>query len=177
MSIKEDAGVAEQWHPKFDGITHLNVYTKAKTALGLELTNFARKPFRHPLLGFFESSEGLHYFLKTGRNFKEFRNLWGYKAKELGVQLCRDPNNIVLDYQFDWMFRIGLVAKITQNPELFERFIESELPFTHYYYYGDPDSLDKCKVVNAKETGTLVTDLEDIRTFLKAGHSGLIGKR
>lgn len=166
----------EQMHPKFDGITHLNVYTKAKTKLGLRLTNFSHDPFWHPLLGQFESSEGLHYFLKTGRKFKEFRTLWGYKAKELGVELCRDANNIVLDYQFDWMFRIGLVAKITQNADLFEMFIDSDLPFTHYYYYGDPDSLDKCKVVNAKETGTLVTDLEDIRTFLKAGHTGLIGK-
>ncbi|MNV92956.1 hypothetical protein D3C71_1875940 [compost metagenome] len=92
------------------------------------------------------------------------------------MSLCRDPANITFDLQFDWMFRIGLVAKITQNQELFEMFIESELPFTHYYYYGDPDSLEKCKVVNAKETGTLVTDLEDIRVFLKAGHTGLIGK-
>lgn len=175
MSIKEDAGVAEQWHPKFDGITHLNVYTKAKTELGLKLTNFSRNRFWHPLLGWFESTEGLHYFLKTGRQFQELRDLWGYKAKELGVQLSRE--HMKLDYQFDWMFRIGLVAKITQNAPLFEMFIESELPFTHYYYYGDPDSLDKCKVVNAKETGTLVTDLEDIRTFLKAGHTGLIGKR
>ena len=166
----------EHLHPKFDGLTHLNVYTKAKTKLGLALTNFAHTPFRHPLLGFFESSEGLHYFLKTGRKVQEFRGLWGYKAKELGVQLCRDPNNIVLDHQFDWFFRIGLVAKITQNAELFAEFIESDLPFTHYYYYGDPDSLEKCKVVNAKETGTLVTDLEDIRKFLKEGHTGLIGK-
>lgn len=110
----------EQLHPKFDGITHLNVYTKAKTKLGLRLTNFSHDPFWHPLLGQFESSEGLHYFLKTGRKFKEFRTLWGYKAKELGVELCRDANNIVLDYQFDWMFRIGLVAKITQNADLFE---------------------------------------------------------
>ena len=164
------------WHPKDDGVTHLNVYTKAKTQIGRDLTNFSHHPFRHPLLGHFESSEGLHYFLKTGRKNQEFRKLWGYKAKELGVAYCKIPDNIVLDYQFDWMFRIGLVAKITQNPELFEAFIASELPFAHYYYYGDPDSLDKCKVVNAKETGTLVTDLEDIRAFLKAGHTGLIGK-
>ena len=169
--------VRKEWHPSTDSIDHINVYTKARTPLGLKLTNFAHEPFWHPLLGQFESSEGLHYFLKTGRKHQEFRKLWGYKAKELGVSLCREPANITFDLQFDWMFRIGLVAKITQNQELFEMFNESELPFTHYYYYGDPDSLDKCKVVNAKETGTLVTDLEDIRKFLKEGHTGLIGKR
>lgn len=163
------------WHPKDDGITHINVYTKSKTLLGRDLTNFSHRPFKHPLLGEFESTEGLHYFLKTGRNFQEFRKLWGYEAKKVGVELSRD--NMVMDLHFDWMFRIGLVAKITQHPDLFQAFIESELPFAHYYYYGDPDSLDKCKVVNAKGTGTLISDLEDIRNFLKGGHTGLIGKR
>lgn len=166
--------VVNPLHPKFDGVDHLNVYTKAKTVLGRALTNFAHYPFKHPLLGDFESTEGLHYFLKTGRNFKEFRKLWGYEAKKIGVELSRE--NMVLDLHFDWMFRIGLVAKITQNKELFEAFVESELPFAHYYYYGDHDSLDKCKVVHTKGPGTLVTDLEAIRTFLKAGHTSLIGK-
>lgn len=175
MTLRRETTVTETWHPKDDSITHYNLYSKGRSTLGRMLTNFTHSPFKHPLLGKFESTEGLHYFLKTGRNFQEFRTLWGYNCKQRGVELSRE--HMVLDLHFDWMFRIGLVAKITQNPELFEMFINSDLPFTHYYYYGDPFSLDKCKVVPTKGTGTLVTDLEDIRVFLKAGHTGLIGKR
>ena len=73
---------------------------------------------------------------------------------------------MVLNHDFDYHMRLGLIAKVTQNPKLFKMFMECDLPFTHYYYYGDPNS-DKCKVVSPKRPGKLVTDLEEIREFLR----------
>ncbi|MND22187.1 hypothetical protein D3C81_401640 [compost metagenome] len=159
--------------PMMDGVTHCNVYTKGRTELGRLLTNFPRIPFRHPILGDFDSSEGLHYFLKLGeenkatgevKRFEEFRTLYGFEAKQRGVELSR--THMVLNHDFDYHMRLGLIAKITQNSKLFRLFVESSLPLTHYYYYGDPNS-DNCKVVSPKRPGRLVTDLEEIREFLR----------
>lgn len=160
-------------NPMFDGVTHCNIYTKGRTGLGRALTNFAMTPFKHPILGEFLSGEGLHYYLKVGeenkatgevKRFDEFRQLWGIEAKQRGVELSR--THMVLNHDFDYHMWLGLLAKVTQNPKLFKMFVESDLPFTHYYYYGDPDS-GQCKVVSPKRPGKLVTDLEEIRTFLR----------
>ncbi len=160
-------------NPMMDGVTHCNVYTKGRTELGRLLTNFARTPFKHPILGNFESGEGLHYYLKVGienkatgdvKRFEEFRTLWGIEAKRRGAELSR--THMVLNHDFDYHMRLGLLAKVTQNPKLFKLFLASTEPLTHYYYYGDPDS-NNCKVVAPKNPGRLVTDLEEIREFLR----------
>lgn len=156
-----------------DGVTHCNVYSKGRTGLGRALTNFAMTPFKHPVLGEFMSGEGLHYYLKVGienkatgdvKRFDEFRSLWGVEAKKRGTELSR--THMVLNHDFDYHMRLGLIAKITQNPKLFKMFMEKDWPLTHYYYYGDPES-DNCKVVAPKNPGRLVTDLEEIREFLR----------
>jgi hypothetical protein len=68
--------------PSEDGIGHINVYSKAKTKLGRELSNFSFSPFTHPEDGKFNSIEGYWYWL--GCKQEKLRKVWGYAAKRLG---------------------------------------------------------------------------------------------
>lgn len=151
--------MTDQIDPLKDGVNHINTYSKGLTALGKALSNFPRSPFHHPLWGSFDSAEGLWYYLSTGLQHEALRNLSGFKAKEFGKTLERVHND-----RFDQDFRIGLIAKIVQNPELCKQLLESTLPFEHYYVYGTPPS---CKVVVPESGQKIVNWLEDIRTFLK----------
>lgn len=123
--------------PTKDGIDHINIYSKAKTELGRFLTNFAHTPIDNKF-GHFESIEGLWYWLGT-RNDK-LRNLYGFLAKKLG----RESETITLlpTEEFKSIIKEAIKQKLDNNPIMKTKFIESSLPFKHYYAYGT-------KVVNA----------------------------
>lgn len=40
-----------KYTPDNDGITHINLYSKSRTVLGRQLSNFAHSPFKHPKYG------------------------------------------------------------------------------------------------------------------------------
>lgn len=150
--------------PSKDGTNHINVYSKANTKLGRDLSNFSFSPFVHPEDGEFKSVEGYWYWL--GCKEEKLRKVWGYAAKRIGRE-CGAP---------DWMsgedfkrkIKLALRAKISQNPKLSKEFQLSTLPLTHYYYYG---SMDNCKVITVSEGQWIIDELEAIRNELKKGIS------
>src|ERR1041384_4927148 len=86
--------------PRDDGLTHLNVYSKAKTLLGRLLSNFANTPVDLGVDGCFKSIEGYWYWLglKESDPLRDMlREAVGGAAKALGRKL-RAP---------DWAIGIG----------------------------------------------------------------------
>ena len=150
--------------PSKDGITHINVYSKAHTKLGKDLSNFSFSPFVHPEDGPFKSVEGYWYWL--GVQDDKLRKVWGYAAKRLGREL--GAPDWMSSKDFKRKVKLALRAKISQNPKLSNQLKTSTLPLTHYYYYG---SMDNCKVITVSEGQWIIDELEAIRHELKQGLS------
>lgn len=115
-----------------DGVTHLNVYSKARTKLGRFLSNFAHAPVDLED-GRFESLEGYWYWLNTEQD--NLRNLYGYEAKRLGKMYGRREYAPRRD-EFQARFKAALTAKLTQYPGAWKELKECKLPLTHYYVFG-----------------------------------------
>lgn len=128
--------------PIDDGVTHINVYSRARTALGRFLSNFALSPFTLPDHGSFESVEGYWYWLATGCKHEHLRILHGHEAKVAGKKLERVE---VLD--FESKIRVAIRQKLLTHRGFLSQLIASDLPLTHYYYYGSIDN--KPKVIDA----------------------------
>jgi len=110
-----------------DGVTHINVYSKAKTEIGRWLSNFAYSPFNidgHTFLGV----EGYWYYLTTGDI--SLKNHYGYKAKEEGRK--REKTAEIDEDKI----RQALDIKLKTYPDKMREFAETSLPLTHYYEYG-----------------------------------------
>ncbi len=117
--------------PNEDGITHINVYSKAKTELGRFLSNFAHSPVNTPD-GHFESLEGYWYWLKTYDDY--LRELYGYKAKEYGKKLPVANQTVNKS-----KFKKALYQKVKNNSEWLKEnplWNDLSLPLKHYYVYG-----------------------------------------
>ena len=141
-----------------DGKDHINIYSKGETELGRYLSNFAHTPFNHPLYGGFQSVEGFWYYDLTGK--EGLRSLYGYQAKSKGQELCKNVIN------GEWgvnrpQIKIAILCKLTQNdPELLLEFLDSDLPFRHYYKFGD-------KIVEPEEGKWIVEFFTELRELLK----------
>ncbi len=116
-----------------DGVRHINCWSKARTALGQLLSNFANTPFHHPQHGAFASVEGFWYWCATGMKHTQLRRLYGASAKSYGSKLPR----VEMDEEtFRDLIRSAIRCKLEQNSKLRDLFIESTLPFEHYFVYG-----------------------------------------
>lgn len=121
--------------PKRDGVTHLNVYSRARISLGRFLTNFAHAPFTLPQEGRFASVEAYWYWLSAPVGVREqLRDLHGWQAKKLGRKLRgkdfpRRPD-------FEHKIRRAIRAKLQQHPERLDELARCTLPLTHYMVYG-----------------------------------------
>lgn len=120
-----------------DGITHINVYSGGKTELGRWLSNFTKAPFQLVTDGSFDSVEGYWYWLQlSGVEGREgLRKLSGISAKKLGQKL-REGVEVTYDDEFKTKIKTAIAMKILTYPNMFDKFIESTLPFTHYYDFG-----------------------------------------
>lgn len=147
-----------KFDPDKDGVDHINVYSHGRTALGRKLTNFANTPFKHPQYGWFSSVEGLWYFIKSGMKHDNLRRLYGASAKAQGIQFAVVPMD---EDEFRKIIREAIHAKVMQNPDLYKEFIESELPFVHYYVYGS-------KVIPKDKHHWQMEYLEQLRSEIKA---------
>jgi hypothetical protein len=116
-----------------DGVTHINIWSKAKTELGQSLSNFANTPFTHPEYGTFASVEALWYWLATGKIHNELRRLYGMSAKTYGSRLLRVEMD---EAEFRKIICEAFRCKIEQHPKLKEAFTRSTLPLEHYFVYG-----------------------------------------
>lgn len=118
--------------PSEDGITHINVYSKAETELGRFLSNFSHTPIRLSD-GKFESLEGYWYWLKTQDD--KLRSMIGYEAKQYGRTLPIVHSGIDKS-----RFKKALKVKINNNREWLANntlWNDLSLPLTHYYVYDD----------------------------------------
>lgn len=145
--------------PDKDGVDHINIYSKGHTQLGQLLSNFALSPFTHEEFGDFKSVEGFWYWLATGMCDDHLRTLYGFKAKDYGRQLQR----VEID-DFKIFIKKAIILKIEQNPDIAKLLSKSDLPFTHYYYYGNKDN---AKVVLDDKNYWFVEWIEMMRRYVK----------
>lgn len=114
--------------PFDDGATHVNIYSRGRTALGRFLSNYAISPISTED-GEFKSIEGYWYWLSV--QDERLRRMSGYAAKKLGRQL-RAP-----DWREDPEFRrkvtAAMAAKLLANPDMLAQLTRLELPLDHYY--------------------------------------------
>lgn len=173
----------EEIIPSRDGIDHINVYSKSQSLLGRDLSNFASKPIQIPRYGLFTSIEGFWYWLRCylvgytwtteqKERLKSLRGLAGYKAKKVGKELLAV---LVADDWADFpedVFRETIIEairiKITSYTYLQRGLLNTSVPLTHYYYYGEPDN---AKVVDAGH-GWVIEGIESIRRDLFISESG-----
>lgn len=146
--------------PSEDGITHINIYTKGATKLGKDLSNLAPIGFVHPVFGYFRTVEGFWYWRKTGGVHDALRECSGFEAKKLGKTLerveCLTFNEDVLE---------AIRCKLRQNVDLRIALTASELPFAHYYFYGDRN--DDPKVIHLPQYDWMVDEITRIRKVCK----------
>ena len=146
------------YKPENDGIDHINVYSKGKTNLGKFLTNFAKTPFELPKDGTFQSIEGYWYWLLAMDHPHSYvlKDLYGFKAKLVGRSLTNNTDWSD-DEDFKNSIKQAIAAKIQQCSDYqYEMFIDSKLPFTHYYVYGG-------KVVKVPKSDWIIEFLEGLR--------------
>ena len=146
--------------PTKDGVTHINIYSRASTKLGRALSNFAPLGFELPDHGKFASVEGFWYWLGTGCKHEKLRSLAGFDAKKYGRKLER-----VAVEGFEDKIKVALKCKLEAHPGLKRAFTESVLPFKHYYYYGLPDN---AKVVEVENCDWIVDYLHKLRSEYQA---------
>lgn len=125
--------------PNFDGVNHINIYSKSLCALGKLASNFSYTPFELNGYGKFASMEAFWFYIGTGSKHEELRPLYGNRAKMLGKTFEK-----VFNPDFLTIIEQGIRAKVEQTPSLKKMIEENNLPWKHYYFYGD---LNRCKVV------------------------------
>lgn len=145
-----------------DGVDHLNVYSKGRTLLGQQLSNFAHLAINHPKHGFFASVEAYWYWVSTGLQHDSLRRLYGATAKTAGIRF----NPVKMDESdFVNLIQDALRLKVAQNPKLREAMKKSTLPFRHYFVYGSNPPL----VRESRKHMWQMQCLENIRKNLQEG--------
>lgn len=146
-----------------DGVTHLNVYSKASTELGRWLSNFEQVSLSLPE-GEFESLEGYYHYLKILHSLKtanveldtlpydikvrliRLQRSHGKTAQTIGrdikqrliqegVRIQNRPTE-----EFNRLFENALRLKLESNVEMFQRLqsaMEDGIPLVHYYVMPD----------------------------------------
>lgn len=122
--------------PDEDGINHINAASKGKTKLGKALSNFGHYPIEHPQYGHFECLEGMWYWLITGKQYDELRHVAGYPAKQLGDEIMKGKEFFVDESSFKEDMLEGLRCKLRQHRTLLNMLVNTNLPITHYNWYG-----------------------------------------
>jgi hypothetical protein len=144
-----------KFKPEEDGITHINIYSKGKTELGIFLSNFAFSEIT-TMDGNFASIEGYWYWLSCRDD--NLRDMYGWKAKDYGREFGGR------DWMDDSLFKLKIMAAITTkiagNTKFIEQLKKSDLPFVHYYVYRN-------KIIEPKEGKWIWEHIENIRELLK----------
>lgn len=118
--------------PKLDGVTHINIYSNAKTNLGMFLSNFTYSPITIEEDGHFDSVEGYWYWLSNRQDV--MRSVQGYTAKKVGKSY---PKIVQLEEgEFKRKIIEACWIKIHSNPHMLNLFKNSTLPFAHYYVFN-----------------------------------------
>jgi hypothetical protein len=152
-------------NPDEDGVTHINVYSKAKTELGRFLTNFAYSPFVCAD-GAFDSIEGYWYWLGTSHPDRDkLHKLSGWEAKSFGRKIKAADWPAEDDVEFKAKIKDAINRKLLAYPKALEALVATDLPLKHYYVYGGTHA------VEPPENSWVLEHLEWIRTSLKEMNS------
>jgi ATP-dependent protease HslVU (ClpYQ) ATPase subunit len=134
-------------NPHRDGIDHINIYSRGKTEVGRQLSNFAYSPFTHIKYGKFNSIEGLWYYLITGGQHEVLRDLYGFKAKKIGRELINQDEWNLVDTEnpdFKEDIREGIRQKLREDKKLLKMLCKTEgKPLKHYYVYESKKKFDE----------------------------------
>ena len=158
--------------PKEDGITHINVYSKGKTHLGRQLSNFAHTPFHHPKYGYFASVEAFWYWYSAWTHFEvkfdALRAIHGFQAKKVGLILrdeqLRQKTPLPDAVDFEQQVKAALLAKLEENAELKAELGSNTLPLIHYYTWGEGE---KVKITYPQTNLYIVDYLEKLSRYYK----------
>jgi len=110
-----------------DGVTHINIYSKARTSLGRWLSNFTDSRFTLDGIEY-GSIEGLWFSYTTGQ--EHIRMLHGFKAKQEGAKFEK-----IREIDED-LVRRAIDEKLRNNPDKMRELAESDLKLCHYYEYA-----------------------------------------
>ena len=159
------------WSPVNDGVDHINIYTKSKTLLGRLLTNLHDCQFTVPGYGTFQSLEGFWYYYLTGCQHEEFHDKRGFDAKKSGKSvrydridkegLTEDQKSVILE---------AIRCKLRQNRDILLALARSDLPFAHYYFYGEPEN---AKVIELPQYDWMIEEFERFCNLLKEKNYGV----
>lgn len=138
-------------NPDEDGITHINIYSKAKTELGRFLSNFTQCKLNTED-GPFVSIEGYWYWLSCKDD--NLRELYGWKAKSYGREF--GGTDWCDDDEFKRKILNAIEYKVRHSDEFYQEFVDSKLPFVHYYVYDG-------KVVEPKDGKWILNFLTEWR--------------
>lgn len=154
----------EDLDPLLEGITHINVYTKSKFALGKGLSNLANISFEIDEQRF-QSLEGFWYWNITGKQYESFKNMTGFEAKKKGLVLCEEGRAVTNSDNpaFQEEIKRAIRAKIKQNPELLIELIKSTLPLKHYYYHQGTKNILSFKITDKSKYQWQLDEMERIR--------------
>ena len=153
------------FEPKNDGIDHINIYSKGKTELGRLLTNLAPVSFIHTEYGYFECMEAFWHWYLTGMKHDEIKRLNGFQAKKQGQKFRNDREDVgglTGNQKKELLFAIQ--CKLNQNIYILTLMKNSELPFAHYYFYGNEDNP---KIVQLPQYHWQIEYFEKVRNYLK----------
>lgn len=155
MSVVRIGGV--DYHTEDDGVTHINVYSGAKTELGRFWSNFSATDTQTPH-GWFSSLEAYYHYLKITRSLatipdipselnisvelEKLKRLSGKPAQNAGRELRKKMAGFgiyTIDVPDEWFnihFKEALVNKLNYNHAMRDKTLANELPFVHYYVMG-----------------------------------------
>lgn len=137
--------------PETDGIDHINIYSKGKTALGQVLSNFWMCEIETED-GTFWSVEAYWAWLSVNELCNKRNDLRakmsGWAAKQRGHQLVAEYGKR-FEPRFEEKIMGAIRYKINRFKPLIKPFIK-DLPFVHYYCWGDANKGFKKVDVTAK---------------------------
>jgi hypothetical protein len=142
-----------------DGIEFINTYSKGKTTLSRDLSNFANSPFTHPKLGYFQSVEAAWYYIYTGCLHDNLRKIHGSKAKIEGrKKIPPEWKNEVIQLTDEFKEKIleCIQCKLRQNKHILMALIATDLPLVHFYANGN-------RIQNKPEYNWALIEMDRIR--------------
>lgn len=132
---------------EYDGITHVNVYSKSRSPLGRLLSNFAYTPVTIDGL-LFESIESWWYWTKmnkinegslfplfTPEQLDEIRVKIGADAKEFFRSLYKEDSSEFSPKKEE--LKMAYLSKLEHHPHIKEMLLKNTLPLAHYYMMWD----------------------------------------
>jgi hypothetical protein len=132
-----------------DGVKHINIYSKAKTSLGKQLTNMFHYNFRYDNIDFISVEQAWHFYKFTetpelANQILQLTNSFDC-LKFARANKTPESTKAVLSVGFKLIINDVIHTRIGADQDLKNLLRNSWLPFEHYYAYGDKihDQRDK----------------------------------